>query len=326
MYFRVVVVQRKEPTVSRKNERLINLTIALLATKRYLTKNEIFRNIEGYEGNAEAKERMFERDKDDLRKLGIQIEVGGLDPLFDDEAGYRIRPESYALSLRELTATQVTLLSLAAQAWQDAAFTDLSEQALRKLTSTGIESDTSQLPVMAPRIIGADENLRTVLDALTTLTNIEFEYLNAQGTTQKRELQVYGVQARKSHWYLIGLDLEKSAIRNFRLDRISGEIKSVGKAQSYEIPVNFEIAELEPNSQTPMAVLQVRPGSGYQLRRLATTIETADEWDIVEVPMYDLDFLLNLVLWHGDDVIVSAPAELRSATTEALTKLVKFHG
>ena len=88
--------------MSRKNERLVNLTIALLATKRYLTKNEIFRNIEGYEGSAEAKERMFERDKDDLRKLGIQIEVGGLDPLFDDEAGYRIRPESYALSLREL--------------------------------------------------------------------------------------------------------------------------------------------------------------------------------------------------------------------------------
>jgi proteasome accessory factor B len=72
--------------VSRKNERLVNLTIALLATKRYLTKNEIFRNIEGYEGSAEAKERMFERDKDDLRKLGIQIEVGGLDPLFDDES------------------------------------------------------------------------------------------------------------------------------------------------------------------------------------------------------------------------------------------------
>ena len=73
--------------MSRKNERLVNLTIALLATKRYLTKNEIFRNIEGYEGSAEAKERMFERDKDDLRKLGIQIEVGGLDPLFDDENG-----------------------------------------------------------------------------------------------------------------------------------------------------------------------------------------------------------------------------------------------
>jgi len=312
--------------VSRKNERLVNLTIALLATKRYLTKNEIFRNIEGYEGSAEAKERMFERDKDDLRKLGIQIEVGGLDPLFDDEAGYRIQPESYALSLRNLTPTQVTLLSFAAQAWQDAAFTDLSQQALRKLTSVGVDTDSSQLPVMAPKLIGADENLRSALDALTTLTTIEFDYLNIQGVAQKRKLQVYGVQARKSHWYLIGLDTEKSAIRNFRVDRIRGEVTSIGKSQSYEIPANFEISELEPAIETPLAVLQVRPGAGYQLRRMATTVETSDDWDLIEVPIFDLDFITSLVLWHGDDVIVSSPLQLRNAVVSSLEKLVKIHG
>jgi proteasome accessory factor B len=312
--------------VSRKNERLVNLTIALLATKRYLTKNEIFRNIDGYEGNAEAKERMFERDKDDLRKLGIQIEVGGLDPLFDDEAGYRIRPESYALSLRDLTPTQVTLLSLAAQAWQDAAFTDLSQQALRKLTSIGLDTDTSQLPVMAPKLIGADQNLRTSLDALTSLTAIEFDYLNIQGIAQKRRLLVYGVQARKSHWYLIGLDTEKDAIRNFRVDRIQGEVKPIGKSQSYEIPPSFEISELEPAIQTPVAVLQVRPGAGYQLRRMATTVETADDWDLLEVPIFDLAFITSLVLWHGEDVIVSSPPQLRDAVILSLEKVVSTHG
>ena len=312
--------------MSRKNERLVNLTIALLATKRYLTKNEIFRNIEGYEGSAEAKERMFERDKDDLRKLGIQIEVGGLDPLFDDEAGYRIRPESYALSLRDLTPTQVTLLSLAAQAWQDAAFTDLSQQALRKLTSIGLDTDSSQLPIMAPKLIGADENLRSALDALTSLTTIEFDYYNIQGNAQRRQLQVYGVQARKSHWYLIGLDTEKSAIRNFRVDRIQGVVTSTGKVQSYVIPPNFEITELEPAIETPLAVLQVRPGAGYQLRRMATTIETADDWDLLEVPIFDLGFVTSMVLWHGEDVIVSSPAQLRSAVISALEDLVKLHG
>jgi proteasome accessory factor B len=312
--------------VSRKNERLVNLTIALLATKRYLTKNEIFRNIEGYEGSAEAKERMFERDKDDLRKLGIQIEVGGLDPLFDDEAGYRIRPESYALSLRNLTPTQVTLLSLAAQAWQDAAFTDLSQQVLRKLTSIGLDTDSTQLPVMAPKLVGADENLRGALDALTSLTTIEFDYLNIQGIAQKRQLQVYGVQARKSHWYLIGLDTEKSAIRNFRVDRIQGDVLSIGKSQSYVIPPSFEIIELEPAIETPLAVLQVRPGAGYQLRRMATTVETSDDWDLLEVPIFDLEFMTSLILWHGEDVIVSSPPQLRSAVMTALEKLVKFHG
>ena len=312
--------------MSRKNERLVNLTIALLATKRYLTKNEIFRNIEGYEGSAESKERMFERDKDDLRKLGIQIEVGGLDPLFDDEAGYRIRPESYALSLRDLTPTQVTLLSLAAQAWQDAAFTDLSQQALRKLNSIGLDTDSSQLPVMAPKLVGADENLRSALDALTSLTTIEFDYLNIQGVALKRRLQVYGVQSRKSHWYLIGLDTEKDAIRNFRLDRIQGFVTATGKAQSYVMPSSFEISELEPDIETPLAVLQVRPGSGYQFRRMATTIETADDWDLLEVPIFDLDYITSLVLWHGQDVIVSSPLTLRTAVISALEELVKIHG
>ena len=83
-------------TVSRKSERLVNLVIALLATKRNLTKSEIFRTIEGYEGSNESMERMFERDKDELRSLGVEIEVSGLDPLFDDEQGYRIRPETHA--------------------------------------------------------------------------------------------------------------------------------------------------------------------------------------------------------------------------------------
>ncbi|MEY4469305.1 MAG: hypothetical protein RLZZ87_629, partial [Actinomycetota bacterium] len=78
--------------MSRKSERLVNLTIALLATKRYLTKAEIFRTVAGYTGDAEAKDRMFERDKEDLRSLGIVIELGTFDPLFEDEAGYRIKP------------------------------------------------------------------------------------------------------------------------------------------------------------------------------------------------------------------------------------------
>ena len=133
-------------TVSRKSERLVNLTIALLATKRYLTKSEIFRSIEGYEGNEESKERMFERDKDDLRTLGIEIEVGGLDPLFNDEAGYRIKPENYALDLGEISGTDIALLSLAAQAWNGAALDSGAHTALLKLKSMGIESDLAAIP------------------------------------------------------------------------------------------------------------------------------------------------------------------------------------
>ena len=88
----------------RKAERLINLTIALLGSKRYLAKSEIFRDVAGYEGSSETMERMFERDKDELRNLGIDIEVGTHDAFFEDEVGYRITRDSYGLNLGELSA------------------------------------------------------------------------------------------------------------------------------------------------------------------------------------------------------------------------------
>lgn len=73
-----------------KAERLVNLTMALLETRRPLSKDEIFTNVAGYSGTPEAMERMFERDKDDLRELNIEILVEAKDKYFDDEVGYRI--------------------------------------------------------------------------------------------------------------------------------------------------------------------------------------------------------------------------------------------
>ena len=95
--------------MSRKSERLVNLVIALLATRRSLTKSEIFRTIDGYDGSEESMERMFERDKDELRSLGIEIEVSGLDPLFDDELGYRIRPENFAMDAKGYSTIEIAL-------------------------------------------------------------------------------------------------------------------------------------------------------------------------------------------------------------------------
>ena len=129
MYYRGEGVQQRVHTVSRKSERLVNLTIALLATKRWLTKSEIFSAIDGYEGEVDAMERMFERDKDDLRNLGITIEVGSFDPLFDDEVGYRIRPESYRSDISALSSREIALLSLARQAWQGAVLDSTAQSA-----------------------------------------------------------------------------------------------------------------------------------------------------------------------------------------------------
>jgi proteasome accessory factor B len=96
---------------SAKTERLVNLTMALLGTKRFMTKAEIFRRVAGYSGNPETKERMFERDKDDLRSLGIEIEVSTHDAYFEDEVGYRIRPEAFQIH-ENFDAEELGLISL----------------------------------------------------------------------------------------------------------------------------------------------------------------------------------------------------------------------
>ena len=79
-----------------KSERLLNLLIMLLVQRHYVSKERI-REILYPGSSTDAFEKMFERDKEDLRALGVPIEVGGFDPLFEDEQGYRIVRSAFEL-------------------------------------------------------------------------------------------------------------------------------------------------------------------------------------------------------------------------------------
>jgi proteasome accessory factor B len=309
--------------VSRKSERLVNLTIALLATKRYLTKSEIFRTVEGYEGAPEAMERMFERDKDDLRSLGISIELGTFDPLFEDEAGYRITPSSYQLNLGELDGTDIALLSIAASAWTGAALEKESTSALIKLASMGLDSDSEALSLLAPRINGTDQNFTLLTDAIIRRSEIEFTYVGSDLSRNTRRVAPYSMRGRTGSWYLVGLDLEKGSLRTFRLDRIASEVSVGKKSNAYVIPET--IPEQGAEEVEVSALLRIRKNRGHQLRSLATRVEAGDEWDEVSLPILDSSWLQRLILWHRDDVIVVEPLTLRKDVVDALTRLQVHH-
>ena len=312
------------PTVSRKSERLVNLTIALLATKRYLTKSEIFRTIEGYEGAPEAMERMFERDKDDLRSLGISIELGTFDPIFEDEAGYRITPSSYQLNLGELDGTDIALLSIAASAWTGAALERESTSALIKLASMGLDSDSEALSLLAPRVSGTDGNFSLLTDAIFRRSEIEFTYVSSDLSKNLRRVAPYSMRGQAGSWYLVGLDMEKNSLRTFRLDRISSEVIVGKKSNVYVIPEN--IPDQRAEEAADIALLRIRKNRGHQLRALATRIQLGDEWDEVSLPVLDASWLLRLILWHRDDVVVVEPLSLRKDVLDALTDLRVLHG
>ena len=311
-------------TVSRKSERLVNLTIALLATKRYLTKSEIFRTIEGYEGAPEAMERMFERDKDDLRSLGIAIELGTFDPIFEDEAGYRITPSSYQLNLGELDGTDIALLSLAATAWSGAALERESTSALIKLASMGIDNDSETLSLLTPQVSGTDANFALVTDAIVRRSEIEFEYLGADLSRQVRKISPYSMRGQSGSWYLVGFDSEKDSLRTFRLDRIVSEVSVSKKVNSFEIPDS--IPDQSTDETRELAILRVRKRRGHQLRSLSNLIEAGEEWDEITLPIVDVSWLIRIILWHRDDVIVLEPSALRERVIDSLKELRALHG
>ena len=314
--------QQRVHTVSRKSERLVNLTIALLATKRYLTKSEIFRTVEGYEGSAEAMERMFERDKDDLRGLGIAIELGTFDPLFDDEAGYRITPSSYQLDLGTLDGRDIALLSLAASSWSGAAMEEVSTSALVKLESIGIDADLESIS-LSPRIGATNSVFTTITDAILRRAILTFDYVSADLTVSTRELHPFALRGRAGSWFLIAFDVNKGEQRTFRLDRISGEVSVGKKSGAFTTPSTLQE---ESTEDQPVATLLLRKNRGNQFRANAISIEIGDEWDTAQIPIFSYTWILSLILWHRDDVVVIEPQSLRQETIRALQEVKSAHG
>ena len=311
--------------MSRKTERLINLTIALLATKRYLTKSEIFRTVEGYEGSAETKERMFERDKDDLRTLGIVIEVGSFDPLFGDEAGYRIKSESYQLDLGEITPTEISLLSLAADAWQGAAFADAAQSAILKLSSIGVPADPIEIPGLSPKLANSSKDLETVTSAIADSDFLVFDYLSATLVAEERLVIPIALSNKNGFWYVTGVDQDLQEVRTFRMDRIQGSLEAKENKESFEYPVDFELDQPLASHAANFAVMDIRKGKGQALRSLATSIEDLGEWDQVKVPIFTIESMTAQILWHGEDVFVHKPSDLVASVVAGLEALVVGH-
>ena len=313
--------------MSRKIERLINLTIALLATKRYLTKSEIFKSVEGYEGTPETKERMFERDKDDLRSLGIEIEVGSFDPLFNDEAGYRIKQEKYQFELGDISATEVSLLSLAAQAWQDASFGDVAQKVLLKLRSIGIPSDELSIPGNVHKLNDGGQDLSLITRAIANAQLLTFSYIDSTLRINLRKIVPIALSTRNGFWYLSGVDQEVQEIRTFRVDRISGAIESSVGPADFETPTGFDPSKAFSESQrNEFALIDVRVGKAASLRALAISTQSLGEWDQVKIPILNLDSLCSMVLWHGPDAYVQEPPVLRDLVIGYLEALVRNHG
>ena len=135
----------------RKTERLLSLVVCLLSSQRYLTANQIRAAVPGYPESFDAFKRMFERDKEELRELGIPLDMG-TNAAFDDEVGYRIPRQAYELPDIRLEPDEAAVLAVAARVWHRAELAGAAAGALLKLRAAGVEAEELAQPGIEPRL------------------------------------------------------------------------------------------------------------------------------------------------------------------------------
>lgn len=307
----------------RKTERILNLTICLLVSGRFVPKSRIREVVEGYHDLGDAAfERTFERDKDELRALGVPIEVGSFDPLFDDEPGYRILPAEFELPPIELDAEEAAAVGVAARVWQHASMAESTGNAIAKLRAAGVEPDAAQLASLAPSVQASEPGFEPLWNAVLERSRVRFTYRDGQ----VRTLEPWGMTSSKGRWYVIGRDVDRDATRMFKLSRITDVPRRASRPGAYEVPADLDLRalarSLAPREPREQAVLALRAGRAPTLRRRGTPVHTEVTlpvgFEVHTVGFGDLASAAEEISRYGADVVVLEPAELRARVVAGL--------
>ena len=184
---------------------------------------------------------MFERDKDELRELGIPLVTEDIDPLHEDEPGYRIHQREYALPDISFEADELAVLGLASRTWAQASLAGPAAQALRKLRAAGVERDVDALIGIEPRLRTTEPAFDAVKDGVLRRVPLAFSYRRPEAAEAgERHVQPWSLVSWHGRWYLNAFDVDRGAPRAFRLSRIVGPVRTTGRAGSFEVPDDHE--------------------------------------------------------------------------------------
>ncbi len=331
------------PGKTHKVERLTNLFIALLSTRGFLTAEKIRATVTGYGEcpSGEAFSRMFERDKNELRDLGIPVETGRTS-IFDTIDGYRIKRDAYALPDIDLTPEESAAVAVATNLWESPERITATQTALLKLRAAGVDID----PVAEVSITtgagptglrGSEEALGVLLAAVESGRAVQFRHRSTPVEPYSaRTVEPWGVVTAQGRWYLVGHDRDRDDTRIFRLSRIGPDVKAVGAQGAVSRPDGVDLRALVNESIEAAvrrgqagsragepATIWVADGRAVSLRRVgrvAGRLEVGGrEGDVIEVDVVAPDWLAREVAGHGADALVLEPSALRDDVVARLT-------
>ena len=219
-----------------KAERLLNLFFVLLNTKRPISRNDIRQKVSGYE-NCESDssfERMFERDKDELRSTGIKIETLSMDTLFEDELGYRIDQNIFITKVIDWSRDERIMLNLASAIWKNTEFENLAKIASIKSGNVTSEiSDSDSETINDLNML----NYRIISQSLQSKSALEFQYVALDDSKPRnRKVIAKRLYRLEKYWYIEAIDIAAQLIKNYQINRIYGQIRL---AQASQIEVNL---------------------------------------------------------------------------------------
>jgi len=325
-----------EPIRSAPEERLVNLVVALLATEQGLTKDTILSSVSGYREQAaagaskDALEKMFERDKDSLRSLGVPIETIGdyADPDDLREARYRVPTSEYSLPVDiDFTPAEIAVLNLASGVWGESSMSASARSGLRKISALGIEVDA---PIIgyAPRISLRETSFAPLQRAIEQGRVVEFDYIKGgSDAAHRRRVQPWALVEYEGRWHVYGFDLLQDAERTFLLSRISSDV--VVTRISFDLALRDGAGEkvitgLNALAERQRARLQVEPGTEAALR-LSRRAITADDAGCL-VPYVDAQIFADELASYGPEVRVIDPPLLVDLVVARLRRARDLHG
>ncbi|MGV8876062.1 MAG: helix-turn-helix transcriptional regulator [Rhodoglobus sp.] len=318
-------------------ERLFSLVLALLSSEAGLTKSEILSTVQGYRqrfvhsGDNSNLERQFERDKDDVRELGVPLETIES----PEQAGnnhnlrYRIPRADYELPDDiSFSAEESTLLGLAAMVWREGSLSQESRRAIVKLRSLGVATAEPVLSY-APQLRVREESFEPLRAALDKRVLVSFDYLKpGQQFSTARTVAPLALVQHQGRWNLYAKDSVSDQTRTFLLRRIVGEVRATKTpfTESTTDAAARALEELEALWQSNVAVVTVEPGSDAATRLSKRRGASAGTTRQLHLNFTDLNIFADELASFGPEVLVISPANLRAAVIERLVRTAADHG
>lgn len=319
----------------KKEDRLFSLILALVSSREGLTKTEILKTVRGYSdifdysGNT-ALDKMFERDKDEIRSMGVIIDT--LELPEEEGQTHNIR---YSISRQNydfpegltFTSDELTLLNVAATAWREASLSNDSRHALTKIKSLGVSANDPLIGV-APHIRTNDRAFAAIEDALENELILTFSYLKpGQSKPEQRTASPLAVLNWGGLWYVLAFDMDVQAERTFLLKRIISAPTRIPQKTHPRSPENYAQRlrnELEDITRKNQASISVRSGSDAQLR-LSAKYGQARHETVLTFGYSDLELLADELILFGDQITVISPPALIDSLRSRLELISSHH-